>query len=189
MTGAQHRSSEPFRIAIDPGKEALGWALGRHEIQAAGLIRNVDRKALHQSFASLRLGLPWNEPAEVWMEYMVQYPYQRPDVATAKANDLLNLQFVGGVLVGALAQQLGFGHCKICPIEPSAWNGGAQESVVQARVKAELETEERAALGLHRYPVGLQHNLWDAAGIWLYGAGRLRPGMRRDRPVKGRVSV
>lgn len=179
----------PLDITIDPGKEALAWTLGVGHIQESGLIRDVDpfklglfweeqATILRHRVAETRLDSLPGRPARVWVEFMQSRGGESASQTLSKAKALLALQAIGMYLAGRLAESLG---ATVHPIPYRTWAGGVTEEQVQGRVLDTLTSEEVCVLDEKRYPKGLRHNLRDAAGIFLYATGRLRPGMVRQR--------
>lgn len=182
--------TEPLTIAIDPGKEALAWCLGRGRIEASGLIQGADPKDVPRMLAELAKGFPglpgWTH-AQVWVEFMQHRPgADDARTASAKAKAILDLQFLGGAVAGMLAITT---NATVHPVTYHQWSGSAPETQVRNRLIGDgkgvvptLTPDEICALDVKRYRGGIRHNLYDAAGIFCFATRRLYPGMRRGAP-------
>lgn len=178
----------PLDIALDPGEEALGWTLGIGHITAAGLIEGCDHGQLQRFWLEQCTELTHStagllttvaRPVRIWVEDMQVRGGQSLPKTLSKAKALLRLQAIGFGLAGMLAAALG---AQVHALPYRTWAGALAEEVVQARVlQRGLTSEEVCALDAKRYRKGIRHNLYDAAGIFLYATGRMRPGMEIHR--------
>lgn len=177
----------PIDATIDPGKAGLAWTVGVGHIREAGLVEGVtpeqfslawDNEFLpfRRAVAAARMEARGSRQLRVWVEFMQARGGESLAKTLSKAKALLDLQFVGSALAAAVATELAGA---VYPIPYRTWAGGLAEEVVQGRVLRELTSEEVCALDEKRYRKDLRHNLRDAAGIFLYATGRLRPGMVR----------
>ncbi len=103
-------------------------------------------------------------------------------------NDLLPLAYVNGAV--AATSSVRGSHCPT-PVLPREWKAGipgkkkGQPYALIPRIQARLSVAEMAVLMgyLASVPEGLQHNVWDAAGIGLHGCGRGFVGSMRKRVI------
>lgn len=179
--------NETLRIAIDPGKEALAWVLGKGRIAASGIIEECDPRDVSKVISVFNTGLLTSgfgldgflgsrvPHIEVWIEYMQSRGGETHARTLSKAKALLSLQFIGAALAGAIVGRLGG---SVHPVTYHQWSGGATEAQVKNRLYSPgiLSPEEAIALDPKRYRAGIRHNLYDAASLFLYATGRVRPG-------------
>lgn len=174
----------PLHIGIDPGEEALAWVLGFGRIQAAGMALDLSPAKLGEAFGQIFSGtwpaIQGVPQVHVWVEFMFQRGGQAPHIAMRKAKDLLDLQFLGGAVAGAILALCP--GASVTPITYHRWAGSFAEKQVQARVLQTLDSDEVCVLDAKRWPGEIRHNLYDAAGIFLYATGRLRPGRTLKDP-------
>jgi hypothetical protein len=161
-------------LAIDPGKKALGWsAWAAGELLSAGIAR-LPRGFRLQGEASLgaqAVELASQVPTgaeEAVVERMVQYPtrgrrdsVQRQD---ALANDLLDLQAIGGIVAARCVTG------GIYFATPHEWKGELPKEVVILRVRNLLSEGEAKTLegALEDIPASLRHNALEAVGLGLW---------------------
>lgn len=163
-------------LAIDPGKNALGWAYFGPAgfLYACGVVRAGESEkniALVARLAinALRVAISGFPPAKhLVTEQMVVYPgpQQKGD-----PNDLIALSFIagGGHTLVALDAELEL-------VEPRAWKGQVPKPIMQDRISRSLTETERqmVAASLQGVAPSLRHNGWDAVGQGLHALGRLR---------------
>jgi hypothetical protein len=85
----------------------------------------------------------------------------------ADPDDLIKL----AILVGALARTFTRAGCTVVMIEPHTWKGQVPKDITKERVDWALCPEEKQRIELPS-AAGLAHNVYDAIGIALWGAGR-----------------
>jgi hypothetical protein len=171
-------------LAIDPGKNALGWAFfgDAGYLYAAGVVRSatpstpggddtaeVARHILRQLLAAIS---PLPSPVRsLVVEKMKIYPgpQQKGD-----QNDLIDLAYISG---GVHALPPVWNAERVTLVHPHAWKGQVpKKKIMQGRIERSL-TELEAKLvraTLQTTPDGLRHNGWDAVGIGLWAQQRLR---------------
>lgn len=187
-------------LSLDPGRQGFGWAAferlcgdmilracgttpqpkSKRDFEAAAL-QDVAAKVASDIDAALEpLGFT-DVNAGAVVERMVLYPGQK----TYAANDLLDLQAIGGMVAAALVP-LG----RITYRRPSEWKGSVDTEVITRRLLEcapgiainpltvqELEILREACLRAgYKTPErpGKAHNIVDAAAMGLVEAGRLR---------------
>ena len=165
-----------YSLSVDPGRAALGWAVWYNgRLVDCGLARGPKpARAFTQPsisrVASAALATIPRHPYRLGaVERMRHYPGKGS--SDAKANDLLDLQAIGGLVVGALVPL-----ASVLYFDPSEWMGGSvPEKANQLRVTRALDGNESAvfAQALQMYPKSLQHNMYDGVGIGLHLHGRL----------------
>ena len=199
--------SDPlYTLGLDPGRAGFGWGLltPRLELVAAGVVpqpkgpRDGQQAPLTQVVAAVLRDIccrPAFQLAQVWgiqaaVERMRVYPPREEGnrrsrnligELVGKANDLLDLQAIGGLVAGALVppERVRYWY-------PAEWKGSLDDEQVQARmcwhapanvngerVAGCMTPAERALIEAIK-PRGLQHNAWEASGLAMVAAGRLR---------------
>jgi hypothetical protein len=156
-------------LAIDPGKKGLGWSAWNFgELLAAGIARSP--RGLHH-LGEQAIALAAQVPSgadEAVVERMVQYPsrgrrdsVQRQD---ALANDLLDLQAIGGIVAARCVTG------GIYFATPHEWKGELPKEVVILRVRNLLSEGEAKTLegALEDIPASLRHNALEAVGLGLW---------------------
>lgn len=164
-----------YFLAIDPGRAQLGWSAWRcGELVDCGLARTqyTQLGAIAQHFASQ---MP-KGANRVLVERMWMYPPKPGESlsrATAVANDLLDLQAIGG-MVAALCLAPG---CFIEWQTAAQWKGQVPKDVTHRRLKKSLSVVEYAVMEnrLAAVPKSLQHNVKDAVAL---GVSVCRSGER-----------
>lgn len=174
-------------ISIDPGRKCFTlarWGAGEllevlpltaTYVAGPSLLNPAMSGSQQLSILANHYATQGRGPADVAVvERMVHYPGQRKDsraAELAKASDLLELQALGAYVAGRIAREVAF-------ISAAEWKGQAPKDVTTLRVVRELSESELATLqrGLNQVPKALAHNLYDAVGIGLKFAGRLRTG-------------
>lgn len=155
-------------LSIDPGRHAVGWAWWVDGVLLiCGLATSP--KTLGLGSAALHLAdaipAPTAPPASpvVYVERM-QFSMSRK----GRVKDLLDLAFIGGVVAASV------GPSAVHPVTALQWKGAVPKDIQRKRDSARLTPDEMRVLqwGLESMPKGLQHNVWDAVGIGLYGLGR-----------------
>lgn len=172
----------PPLLAIDPGKNALGWAFFGEAglLYAAGVARSegsstpggepvaeVARHLMRQLMAVLS---PLPPVRSLVVEKMKVYPgpQQKGD-----QNDLIDLSYIAG---GVHALPSVWNAERVTLVHPHVWKGQVPKGIMQGRIArslAELEVKLVHAT-LQATPEGLRHNGWDAVGIGLWAQHRLR---------------
>jgi len=163
----------PIYLAIDPGKDALGWALGGGRLL---LMCGMSRRprdfagglgALAQLHAkNVRDGICQISPDVIVVELMQSYAFgsQKGD-----QNDLLELCTIGAQAAG---QWPGAEHRYVRPAE---WKGQTPKEISAARTEKELSKRGcLETLNVARFPKTLRHNVYDAVGIWIYATKDLK---------------
>lgn len=170
-------------MAIDPGKNALGWAYfgAGGFLSAAGVARTGTHNqpggedlGVVSVFLMRQLRTSWVGlmPAKLLViERMVIYPgpQQKGD-----PNDLIELSFISG---GVLLQPAIAEDAKVMCPTPREWKGQVpKEKMVKYRIKPALQEIEYqlATASLQDTPDALKHNGWDAIGIGLWAQRRLK---------------
>lgn len=104
-------------------------------------------------------------PDTVLVEVPRVYPDQHKKV---DPEDLISLSLVAGafLVLGDKSKM----------VRPSEWKGQMPKEVCQRRIEKILTLEELriSQWVVGQFPPDLQHNLWDAIGIGLYGVGRFK---------------
>lgn len=170
-------------LAVDPGKNALGWAyyspggilmatgVVRADHVAAGVggaaVTDVARHVLNE----LELLLGTFEPAAgLVVEQMQVYrgPQQKGD-----PNDLIELSYISGGVHRLPVVRRDAEHLLVVPHD---WKGQAKKDVMQTRIRESLTDLERQlfAVSVQAVPASLQHNAWDAVGLGLWALKRAR---------------
>jgi hypothetical protein len=143
-------------VAIDPGVLNLGWALFEHG--------RLSRCGLSQA----------SSPVEHAGNIAALY---RPDVVVLEkmtvrdipnALDLLNVTETGAFVAGSLLPAF------LYSATPSRWKGNVPKLIHHARLARVLTEGEHAVAFADVEPIraSLQHNVWDAIGLGLWGLGR-----------------
>lgn len=181
---SRHRTN-PMRtplLAVDPGKNALGWAYYSSGglLMATGVVRSehaatvggasvtdVARYVLNE----LELLLSSFEPAAgLVLERMQVYrgPQQKGD-----PNDLIELTYISGGVHRLPVVRRDAEHLLVVPHD---WKGQAPKDVMQTRIRESLTDLERQlfAVSVQSVPPSLQHNAWDAVGLGLWALKRAR---------------
>lgn len=182
---SRHRTN-PLRtplLAIDPGKNALGWAYysGGGILMATGVVRaehipasvggaavtDVARHVLNE----LELLLCTFEPAAgLVVEQMQIYkgPQQKGD-----PNDLIELTYISGGVHRLPIVRRDAEHVLAVPHD---WKGQAPKDVMKTRIRDSLRDLERQlfAVSVQSVPASLQHNAWDAVGLGLWALKRAK---------------
>lgn len=169
-------------VSIDPGRTCFTLArwgddalLEVSVIQAEALspaMSGSEKLASLADYYATQLGHLSAQTAVV--ERMAHYPGQRKDsraAELAKAADLLELQALSMYVAGRVARN-------VVLYTAAEWKGQANKDVTTMRVVRELSDSELVALqrALGTIPKALAHNVYDAVGIGLRFAGRLRTG-------------
>lgn len=171
-------------LAIDPGKNALGWAYveGGGHIVCAGVVRSekstqvggddiaqVAQYVLRQLQIVLRQLPPI---AALVIEKMRVYP--GPKGAQTNPNDLIDLSYLSGGVHMLPEVPV---DVRAVLVEPKDWKGQVpKEKMVEYRIKPSLSPFEQQLVkaSMQTVPEHLKHNGWDAVGIALWGMKRLR---------------
>lgn len=157
-----------YTLVCDPGKKHPGWsAWAVTELVACGLARvPKGRHTLGQRALLIADQLPSGADVCV-VERMFHYPsHGRRDsrhAADAKANDLLDLQAIGGIIAGRS------GAGEIVYYTARDWKGQRPKEATKHLVEKTLTPQERLVYGqaLAQVASGLRHNVIDAVGIGL----------------------
>lgn len=159
-------------IAIDPGKGGhnggLGWsAWEKVDLLSAGLARVKGRLELGHRALELASQIP-SGAEEATVEQMFHYPtHGRRDTiqrADRVANDLLDLQAIGGIVAAKCTTGA------ITYVTAHGWKGEIPKDVVILRVWKLLTPEEKRTLEacLRGIPESLHHNVLEAVGLGLW---------------------
>lgn len=82
-------------------------------------------------------------------------------------NDLIDVAFSAGVF----SKQ----YMNVLQVEPRVWKGGpVPKKIMLKRIKYVLMSEETNLVERYQTAESERHNLWDAVGIGLWAAGRLK---------------
>jgi hypothetical protein len=165
-------------LAIDPGKNALGWAYfgAGGFLVTAGVARSTKQDRDVASIArelmkQLRGGLSGMGLVKaVVIEQMRVYPgpQQKGD-----QNDLMDLSYIsGGVHMLSDVAEDAFLYL----VPAREWKGQVPKNTMQERIERSLRDLEKSLVvaTLQNVPEGIRHNGWDAVGIGLWAQGRLR---------------
>lgn len=158
-------------LAIDPGRRAIGWALFcGSDLDLCGLIRANEADLPTDA---LRMAREVDRTVcRLVIERMRVYPIQQQK---GDQNDLLDLSFVSGVVVGVVAGNKAQGETHVELVTARDWKGQVPKDVVHKRILAVLSSNERLVLekGTAKVPASLRHNVLDAVGIGLWACSRL----------------
>lgn len=156
-------------LSVDPGSKGLGWARWLDgQLIMMGYSRSAAKDIEERAIAHA-LAIPGPRVDVAVVERMTLYPGQSK--SQAAANDLLDLQLIGGYVAGAC---LGLGG-RLKAVRPSEWKGQVPKEIMGRRIVSRLHQveAERLTFALEKIPASLQHNLLDAVGIGLAFLGRL----------------
>lgn len=163
-------------VAIDPGRQGLGWAhFYKGRLDACGVVPALKATRSHTqpdlglacahaaNWVSEALpGLP-RHTARVVVERMAHYPGSK--AADSKAADLLDLQAIGAFVAGRL------NPLPPTYYTPKQWKGSTPKAIQGRRILAALGPEEWPAA--EALKGAKAHNALDAIGIGLHHLGRL----------------
>lgn len=145
-----------MRLAIDPGKNAAGWALFDPfgVLLAAGHLKRPDWATHGIRHLIALYGHLQCAVIEKPQAYQIQH--QKGD-----QQDLIDL----GVMVGKAAGELENG-CPVSLVLPKEWKGQIPKEVTKARVDGELIDAEKKRI---KWPKadGERHNVYDAIHLGL----------------------
>lgn len=156
---------EQATLAIDPGVQGCGWAeFTGPTLMSCGYLRSTGETMAERamSYAKYFQSESFNH---VVVERMRHYPNAQE--RDAKANDLLDLQLLGGYIAGSL-------RCNFFSVFASEWKGQVPKDVMNARVMKRLRDLERVRFNhdVEKIRPSLRHNVIDAIGIGLWYLGR-----------------
>lgn len=169
-------------LAIDPGVNAIGWAVlygpfgcdVRHiEVVACGLLRpksllqaNLQARDLNDEIRKLRnpQGFPLGAPDPLVIEEPQSYTERVKQ--KGPQGDLISVALYGGVVAGV------FDCVSMRAIKPREWKGQTKKHITKHRVDKRLSVAEKRLLEAVQ-PPSLRHNCVDAVAIGLWQAGRL----------------
>ena len=164
-SGPQYKrpSSTHYLLAIDLGKRKVGVAWGRIEdgvgtlLGARTLTCNDGPEAMAiKVVTALKEQTPG---ARCWVcEWPKKYDHLR-----ARHDNIEELHQVGH----AISRHHSWDEMYL----PGTWKGNVPKRAHHTRIQKALTPEEREVM-----PPLKEHDAWDAAGIWLYAAGRTRRG-------------
>lgn len=146
----------------------MAWAYWHNSVLfSCGLATTKPNAFLGDAAYDIVHQIPVYRGDTVVVEQMVHYPGQRGAKADATANDLLDLQAIGGYVAG-------YFKCPVKWIPAREWKGQVPKTVTRSRVIKTLSDGEnyRLAGTTAKYPKSLHHNLYDAVGLGLYALGR-----------------
>lgn len=173
-----------YSLAIDPGRAGLGWAVGLNgQLVDCGLARapKGPRDFAQASISQVASNAISKIPGHLYtlgaVERMLSIPGS--SAMQAKANDLLDLQAIGNLVIGALVPAHNVHH-----FYPAQWMMGSPPTHANhLRIRNALAMNELVVLGecsraaltgaKGRTALSLEHNIWDAVGILLHLHGRL----------------
>ena len=152
-------------LAIDPGDRCAGYAIFADKVlTVCGLVRGEKKIDMITDFGNQIGTLTFDK---IVIEKM------NPDAVKAQrfnlARDLIDVAFVGGLLVGRASRNP---NTEIVEVIPSQWKGQVPREIMDARVVKHLNVFERLAVEKVR-PASLAHNARAAVGIGLWSVGRL----------------
>jgi hypothetical protein len=184
-------------LSLDPGRQGFGWGA----LQGRGLLQcnvvpqpkklrdyqQVDVVSVALAVEdSIRAAMGWSSArppdVAVVLERMVHYPPTPGDAKKIKqdertrtklANDLLDLNLLGGLVARAFSRNITVRY-------PRDWKGTTDTTVLERRLLEGLGTvpplldERERALMLAIRPEGLRHNAVDAVAMGLGETGRVR---------------
>ena len=177
-------------VAVDPGAHGAGLSILKdRRLINAQYVRGAKFNAKKEYQTALQyidfLGERITEEinhildSDPWPRLLiVEWPQvymsrgKNPYKAVGEAASLLWLAALAGAIAAYWTRWSGG---SVCSVHPHDWKGNMPtETVLTRRIYEELSREELAVLqeGLDNCPASLQHNIWDAVGIGLDGAGR-----------------
>jgi len=178
-------------LSLDPGRQGLGWAAFRDgKLVAAGVVkqpkgpRDYEQASLQEVADNARTeilrtvqGLTMLLPSpfrSCVVERMTSYPGK----GQYAANDLLDLQAIGGMVAGALCPLAG-----ISWLRPQEWKGSVDTEILAGKLGTWLSPEELAICAVaEKKHKKRWHNAVDAIHL----AGK---HLRRWSVQSGRVSI
>lgn len=157
------------RVYIDPGSTALGWTgVDGYEFITCGLLR----PPAGGSIVDCMHKIP-GATSKILIERPTVYPHGN---AKGDPNDLVHIALMGGVAAG-VARCRGGDTAQIVEVQPGAWKGQVEKSVMVERILDLLTVTERrtfeSEMKTQRIPPSLQHNVVDSIGLWLWDIERL----------------
>ena len=164
-SGPQYKrpSSTHYLLAIDLGKRKVGVAWGRIEDGVGTLLgaRTLTCNDGPEAMAALVVDTLLGETSGhcCWVcEWPKKYDHLR-----ARHENIEELHQVGY----AIARRHPWDEMYL----PGTWKGNVPKNAHHTRINRALTEEERKLM-----PPLREHDAWDAAGIWLFAAGRTRRG-------------
>lgn len=137
---------ERYRLSIDPGKSATGWALWSAE---------------SGTFHSRVLACGLHEPPPAY-EVVIEMPQTYP-TSPVPTQDLITLAFLAGRYIGDPEGPMSWCF-------PHDWKGNVSKEVCERRIRRRLLSEElRIVEECEKLvPARFMNNVWDAIGIGLH---------------------
>lgn len=163
-------------VAIDPGKWKCGVAIGDGRLSWAATLHVGDRDRDHPGLLPVLVAREIRErvcPTPLWRVHLVQedpqdypgHPRRRRDLAQLREHNRSTRALLERCLTlpysGVLTSRL---------VRPGRWKGNVPKDVHHRRVVQELSLAERDLC------TELNHDGWDAVGLWLWAVGRVRRG-------------
>lgn len=168
------------RLALDPGRQGFGWARGAYgQLVAAGVVPQPHTGASLELVAANVINALLRADTVV-IERMRMYPpkdgkrRETEQYRTAVANDLLDLQAIGGMVAGALTMPE-----RVRWVHPGAWKGSTTAEQIEARLDAWagwLPAERPVWAQVKALGKTLRHNAVEAVALLLgeHGLARIR---------------
>lgn len=150
-------------VTIDPGVHGCGWAeFTGGKLNHACYIADSDTDKSNRLIKLAHNMRPTTYASLVVIEVPRVYPGAREN----DPNDLIDLAFVAGSLVGGFPSTV-----RIETVYPRTWKGQVPKAVMCKRIEGLLSEDERANIT----PVSktLRHNVLDAIGIGLFQLRRM----------------
>ncbi len=172
-------------LTLDPGKNGCGLGWGHNKVLlGATYVRNENKQLdaydnashLARELVSVVSLIKTFPPYSRIERLVIEHPriYFGSQKGNDK-NDLFALVAVGAAFVehmrlheGQTKQNWGV---KIVTVYPAQWKGQVKKEVMTERIKKRLTPTEDA--GVVKFGKTLDHNTYDAVGIFLWDAGRL----------------
>lgn len=155
-------------FAVDPGTRLSAWAVfeedGKGQI---GLTRSV-AESLPERVSEMAGALYAVAAKYQATEIIVEMPrVYRTGKQKGDPNDLVDLAFAAGGIAVILSAIEGLTHVVI-PY-PREWKGTIPKNIHHARLRMQVPEVVQA---IDQIPKSLQHNVWDAVGLALWGLGK-----------------
>lgn len=151
-------------LAIDPGKHTLAAAWGVNELEGTALWAGFESPCAINRWVNA-----WC--AETATRLVIERPLIREGAAVRKM-DILDLTLTVGAASVGTARGVEY-------VWPNTWGAAGKDTPeakarTQRRVLRRLSDVEAARVKLPGLKE-LDHNVWDAVGIWLWSQGRYGP--------------
>lgn len=150
-------------VGIDPGKRTNGYAIFKEGVlTVCGLAKPEEIAKDILSLFPLA-----DEEITVVTERMQVYKF-----SPVRNADLTDLLLMSGYMAGRV--HASYPLLTWLKPEPREWKGNTPKKIHHRRVMKKLSLQEQAAasVALENVPESLQHNVWDAIGLGLWGMKR-----------------